>query len=93
MDQDPHYALERVEHFARHVSEAMEAVATLMEGPDPETLDFTRVPGMFGGCPPCTIEGLLYLAVGIFRAAHWDGARVRAQIPTMVAQALTSEVV
>lgn len=92
MDHDPHTALKRSEHFAHHVSEVMEAVATLLDGPDPETLDFTRVPSMWRGCSQCTIEGLLYLSIGTFRAAQWDGARVRRQIPAMVAQALTSEI-
>lgn len=92
MDQDPHAALERAEHFAHHVSEVMEAVATLLEGADPGTLDYTRVPGMFYGCPQCTVEALLYLAASTFQAAKWDGERVRQQIPFMVSQALTSEI-
>lgn len=93
MDQNPHAALERAEHFAQGVSEVMEAVATLMEGPDSGTLDFTRVPGMFGGCPQCTVEGLLYLAVSTFQAAQWGADRVRQQIPFVVSQVLTSEIV
>lgn len=92
MDHDAMASLERAEHFARHVCEVMEAVATLLDAPDPRILDLTRAPEMFSECPHCTIEGLLYLAVVTFDSAKWDGARLRRQIPVMVAQVLSGQV-
>ena len=93
MDHEALARLEKAEHFAHHVSAAMEAVATLMEGPDPDVLDYTRVPEMFARCPHCTVEGLLYLATRVFRAATGTGAQIRREIPTVVGQVLGTEVV